>query len=140
MQARAVSDAHRMLLGGGRADSASGETIPVLNPATRSIFAHVPRAGAEDVDRAVKAAAEAFASWRDLRLFDELEFRDSRCLKQAMDSRFRGNDVISARRVAFRLAVIPAKAGIHFGQRIPKLEFDEDAVGSQNLLMSIHFW
>ena len=29
------------------------------------------------------------------------------------DSRFRGNDVISARRVAFRLAVIPAKAGIH---------------------------
>ena len=30
-----------------------------------------------------------------------------------MDSRFRGNDVISARRVAFRLAVIPAKAGIH---------------------------
>jgi len=30
-----------------------------------------------------------------------------------MDSRFRGNDVISARRVAFSLAVIPAKAGIH---------------------------
>ena len=139
MQARAVSDAHRMLLGGGRVDSASGETIPVLNPANRSIFAHVPRAGAEDVDRAVKAAAEAFASRRDLRLFDELEFRDSKCLKQAMDSRFRGNDVISARRVAFRPAVIPAKAGIHFGQRIPKLEFDEDAVGSQNLLMSMHF-
>ena len=39
-----------------------------------------------------------------------------------MDSRFRGNDVISARHVAFRLAVIPAKAGIHFGQRIQKLE------------------
>ena len=48
-------------------------------------------------------------------------------LNQAMDSRFRGNDVISARHVTFRLAVIPAKlvpakAGIHFGQRIPKLE------------------
>ena len=52
----------------------------------------------------------------------ELKFRDSKCLNQAMDSRFRGNDVISARRVAFRLAVIPAKAGIHFGRRIPKLE------------------
>jgi len=139
MQACAVSDAHRMLLGGERVDSASGEAIPVLNPADRSIFAHVPRAGAEDVDRAVKAAAEAFASWRDLRLFDELKFRDSKCLKQAMDSRFHGNDVISARRVVFRPAVIPAKAGIHFGQRIPKLEFDEDAIGSQYLLMSIHF-
>ena len=38
------------------------------------------------------------------------KFRDS---LTEMDSRFRGNDVISARRVAFRLAVIPAKAGIH---------------------------
>ena len=40
----------------------------------------------------------------------QLKFRDS---LTEMDSRFRGNDVISARRVAFRLAVIPAKAGIH---------------------------
>ncbi len=40
----------------------------------------------------------------------ELKFRDS---LTEMDSRFRGNDVISARRVAFRLVVIPAKAGIH---------------------------
>ena len=55
-----------------------------------------------------------------------LKFRDSKCLNQAMDSRFRGNDVISARRVAFRLVVIPAKAGIHFGQRIPKLESAEN--------------
>ena len=39
-----------------------------------------------------------------------LKFRDS---LTEMDSRFRGNDVISARRVAFRLVVIPAKAGIH---------------------------
>ncbi len=39
-----------------------------------------------------------------------LKFRDS---LTEMDSRLRGNDVISARRVAFRLAVIPAQAGIH---------------------------
>ena len=39
----AVSGAHRMLLGGDLVDSASGETIPVQNPANRSIFAHVPR-------------------------------------------------------------------------------------------------
>ena len=51
-----------------------------------------------------------------------VKFRDSRYLNQAMDSRLRGNEVISARRVAFSLAVIPAQAEIHFGQRISKLE------------------
>ena len=62
----AVATASRMLLGGDFVDSASGETIAVQNPANRGIFAHVPRAGAEDVDRAVKAAAGAFATWRDV--------------------------------------------------------------------------
>ena len=66
MQEFVVSDTHRMLLAGERVDSVSGETIPVQNPANRSIFAHVPRAGAEDVDRAVKAAAGAFPKWRDV--------------------------------------------------------------------------
>ena len=61
-----VTDSHRMLLAGERVDSASGETFPVENPANRGIFAHVPRAGAEDVDRAVKAATRAFESWRDV--------------------------------------------------------------------------
>ena len=60
MQESHVPDPARMLLAGERVDSASGETIPVQNPANRSVFAHVPRAGAEDVDRAVKAAAAAF--------------------------------------------------------------------------------
>ena len=62
----AVSGPRRMLLGGDLVDSASGETIAVQNPANRSIFAHVPRAGAEDVDRAVNAAAGAFPNWRDV--------------------------------------------------------------------------
>ena len=62
----AAATTSRMLLGGDFVDSASGETIPVQNPANRGIFSHVPRADAEDVDRAVKAAAGAFASWRDV--------------------------------------------------------------------------
>ncbi len=65
MQDPAAATASRMLLGGDFVASASGETIPVQNPANRRVFAHVPRAGAEDVDRAVNAAAGAFASWRD---------------------------------------------------------------------------
>jgi aldehyde dehydrogenase (NAD+) len=39
--------------------------IPVLNPATEQVIAHVPEGTASDVDRAVRAAADAFESWRE---------------------------------------------------------------------------
>ena len=55
----------KMLIGGGWLDSADGRTFDVETPAKRgSVIAQVPRAGAADVDRAVKAAAAAFPSWR----------------------------------------------------------------------------
>jgi acyl-CoA reductase-like NAD-dependent aldehyde dehydrogenase len=53
----------QMLIGGEWVDSASGEEISVESPGNRRIIASIPRGRAEDVDRAVKAAAEAFASW-----------------------------------------------------------------------------
>lgn len=42
----------------------SGETDPVINPATGVVLDSVPRAGAMDADRAVQAAHTAFAQWR----------------------------------------------------------------------------
>ena len=42
--------------------SASGETIPVYDPSTEELIAHVASTGAVDVDRAVKAARAAFDS------------------------------------------------------------------------------
>ncbi|NGY04325.1 aldehyde dehydrogenase family protein [Solimonas terrae] len=39
-------------------------TIPVINPATGSVFAAAPDAGAAELDRAVSAARAAFAGWR----------------------------------------------------------------------------
>jgi acyl-CoA reductase-like NAD-dependent aldehyde dehydrogenase len=55
----------KMLIGGEWVDSADGRTFDVETPARRgSVIAQVPRAGAEDVDRAVKAAAAAFPGWR----------------------------------------------------------------------------
>ena len=33
-----------------------------------------------------------------------------------MDSRFRGNDVIQVRYITLTTTVIPAEAGIHYGQ------------------------
>jgi len=50
-------------------DSVSGKTFPTYNPATEEVIAQVAEANAEDVDRAVKAAREAFrldSEWRTM--------------------------------------------------------------------------
>ena len=52
-----------MLVGGEWIESADGRTIAVENPARRERIALVPRGGAADVERAVKAAAAAFPAW-----------------------------------------------------------------------------
>jgi len=51
------------LIGGEWVDSAGGETMEVLNPATGEVIAEVPAATAEDVDRAVQAAKRALPEW-----------------------------------------------------------------------------
>jgi len=53
----------RMLIGGQWVDSAAGEILTVENPANRMPIAEIPRGRAEDVERAVKAAADAFPAW-----------------------------------------------------------------------------
>lgn len=62
----AVELPEKMLIGGEWVDAAGGERIEVENPSRREPLGSVPRATAEDVDRAVKAAAAAFPAWRDL--------------------------------------------------------------------------
>jgi len=54
---------HQNLVGGEWVDAAGGETMEVLNPATGETIAEVPRASAEDVDRAVQAAKKALPEW-----------------------------------------------------------------------------
>ena len=53
----------KMLIGGEWVVSRSGQTLPVENPADRSVFARIPRGNAADVDRAVRAAQTAFPAW-----------------------------------------------------------------------------
>ncbi|HEU5023929.1 MAG TPA: aldehyde dehydrogenase family protein, partial [Spirillospora sp.] len=43
----------------------TGEEADLVNPATGEVFGSAPVSGAEDVDRAYRAAATAFESWRD---------------------------------------------------------------------------
>ena len=52
----------RLVIGGERVDAVAGTTLPVINPATEEILAHVALAGAADIDRAVRNAREAFES------------------------------------------------------------------------------
>jgi len=57
---------HQMFIGGEWVPATSGETQPVVSPATGDVIAEVPKATAEDVDRAVGAARKAFdETWFD---------------------------------------------------------------------------
>jgi 1-pyrroline dehydrogenase len=59
----ATVTAYQAFVGGKWSDSASGETMDVINPATGETIATVPSCSAEDVDRAVEAAAAALPDW-----------------------------------------------------------------------------
>ncbi|MGH2995845.1 MAG: aldehyde dehydrogenase family protein, partial [Gaiellaceae bacterium] len=56
---------HKNFVGGQWVDSAGGETMEVLNPATGEAIAEVPASTAEDADRAVQAAKDALPEWLD---------------------------------------------------------------------------
>src|SRR2546430_14567155 len=61
----ATKTEYKAFVGGEWVDSASGETMDVINPATGEVVASVPRCSAEDVDRAVAAAAKVLPEWLD---------------------------------------------------------------------------
>jgi len=76
----------RNVIDGELVDSASGETYDVVDPSTGEVYATAPMSGAEDVDRAYRAAEKAFQdAWGDatpserqralLRIADALERR-----------------------------------------------------------------
>jgi aldehyde dehydrogenase (NAD+)/betaine-aldehyde dehydrogenase len=53
----------RLFIGGEFVDAVDGATVEVLDPHDCSVLARVAEARADDVDRAVDAAAAAFAAW-----------------------------------------------------------------------------
>ncbi len=56
----------QLLIGGEWRDAAGGQTVPTVDPATNRTIVDVAAAQPEDVDRAVRAARDAFPAWRDL--------------------------------------------------------------------------
>lgn len=53
-------------IGGEWVEASTDKVQQVFNPATEEVLAHVPISTQEDVDRAVRAAKEAFQSWKDV--------------------------------------------------------------------------
>ena len=59
-----------MLIGGHWRDSATGETLPSLDPATGQTLATFPAGGKADSDEAVAAARRAFPAWKKVTPYD----------------------------------------------------------------------
>jgi betaine-aldehyde dehydrogenase len=79
-----------MLIDGEWTASAGGGVLPVETPARRgTVIAEVPRSAEVDVDRAVKAAAKAFESWKRMAPRD----RGKLMLKIAADIEAKSEDI-----------------------------------------------
>jgi acyl-CoA reductase-like NAD-dependent aldehyde dehydrogenase len=76
---------HRLLIGGERPEAADGRTFETFDPATGRAFAEVAYAGAEDVDRAVRVAREAFEDGRWSRIAAAQRTRAMLAVADAVD-------------------------------------------------------
>lgn len=58
----------KLLIDGKRVDAANGQTFEVLDPSNNSVLTRAPKGEKEDIDRAVKAARNAFENgpWRKI--------------------------------------------------------------------------
>lgn len=57
---------HRLFIDGRAVQATSGETFESINPATGEVLAIVDHASDDDVDRAVRAARDAFGTWSQM--------------------------------------------------------------------------
>ncbi len=70
----------QLFINGKWADSETGATLPVLNPATAQAIGTVSRAAQPDLDRALEAARTGFLAWRKISAFER-----SKILRRAAD-------------------------------------------------------
>ena len=79
-------------IGGESVPAADGRTLDLIDPSTGEVFGTSPLSGAEDVDRAYTAAANAFEGWRDSTPSD----RQQALLKFAQAMEDRAEEIIAA--------------------------------------------
>src|SRR4051794_15595847 len=65
----------KLFIGGEWGESTSGRMIDVIKPATEEGWAQVPEGNEEDIDRAVRAARDAFdhGPWRKMSTYERAE-------------------------------------------------------------------
>ncbi|WP_267246185.1 aldehyde dehydrogenase family protein [Streptomyces sp. PR69] len=61
-----IAPSYGLFIDGEFADAAGGKVFKTISPSTEEVLSEVAQAGAEDVDRAVKAARRAFEKWSAL--------------------------------------------------------------------------
>ncbi|GAA2962312.1 aldehyde dehydrogenase family protein [Streptomyces enissocaesilis] len=61
-----IAPSYGLFIDGEFTDAADGKVFKTVSPSTEEVLSEVARAGAEDVDRAVKAARRAFDTWSAL--------------------------------------------------------------------------
>jgi succinate-semialdehyde dehydrogenase / glutarate-semialdehyde dehydrogenase len=81
-----------LFINGAWTDSASGKTLPVLNPATGEPVGKVAHADRSDLDRALEAAEKGFQVWRKVSAYDRYKL-----MRKAADNlRARADEVAAA--------------------------------------------
>jgi acyl-CoA reductase-like NAD-dependent aldehyde dehydrogenase len=126
--------AARMVIGADLVDAADGRTFEITNPARGVVMATAPLGGAEDVDRAVKAATAAFedpkgwSSWsaskrgRTLMKLSALVKEHLEELAQ-LESQNGGKPISGARGETLGVSLVfeyyAGAANKHFGETIP---------------------
>ena len=86
-----MAEQFQNIIAGNKVDAASGETYDIVNPSTGEVYAQAAASGPADVDRAMKAAADAFETWGEttpaerqialLKMADALETRSAEFVK-----------------------------------------------------------
>ncbi|WP_128982344.1 aldehyde dehydrogenase family protein [Streptomyces roseicoloratus] len=61
-----IAPSYGLFIDGEFTDAADGKVFKTVSPSTEEVLSEVAQAGAEDVDRAVKAARKAFEKWSAL--------------------------------------------------------------------------
>jgi len=74
-------------IGGSWLAAGAGDFLPVTNPATGEVMVHVPMSSANEVERAVQAAAAAFPEWRETPAVERIQylFRLKRLLDENLE-------------------------------------------------------
>jgi aldehyde dehydrogenase (NAD+) len=69
-----IADTYGLFVDGDFVDPASGEYIKTINPATEEVLSAIPVAGAEDVERAARAARIGLERWGALSPIDRSKY------------------------------------------------------------------